>query len=70
MNRATVQRRRASLEQAIEVMSNDLNALPVPQCLNCEHFSVSSHCGKFNAEPPKHVTSIGCDSWEYDMLPF
>lgn len=70
MNRLTVQRRRASLEQAIEVMTNDLHALPMPQCMNCEHLNRSSKCDKFDAEPPAHILSTGCDAWEFDDIPF
>lgn len=70
MNRETIQRRRAALEQAIEVMSNDLNALPVPSCLNCEHYGRNNECEKFQAAPPEHILATGCDGWAYDSIPF
>ena len=70
MNRQTVQARRAALETSIEVMQNDLHALPVPQCLNCEHYNRQNMCDKFMAEPPEHILATGCPEWEYDHIPF
>ena len=70
MNRLTVQRRRAALETSIEVMQHDLKALPVPQCMNCEHYNRQNMCDKFQAAPPEHILSSGCEAWEFDDIPF
>ena len=70
MNRQTVQARRAALETSIEVMQHDLKALPEPQCMNCEHYGRGNSCDKFQAAPPEHILSSGCEAWVFDDIPF
>lgn len=38
-------------------------------CNDCLNFQ-QGMCTEFNAEPPKEVQQVGCESWDWDQIPF
>jgi len=38
-------------------------------CKDCEKFQ-QGVCEEFNAIPPEDVQRVGCDSYEWDTIPF
>lgn len=40
-------------------------------CLDCLYYGNGLGCRLANdAEPPEEVKKVGCDSWEWDEIPF
>jgi len=40
-------------------------------CSSCMFFTESgAKCSKFNQPIPDHIIHNGCESWEFDMIPF
>ena len=45
------------------------NILRDKSCKFCEKFQ-QGVCTEFNATPPEDVQKVGCDSYEWDEIPF
>jgi hypothetical protein len=39
-------------------------------CGECNHFSRSGTCSKYNAAPPDGEKQPGCDDWDWNEIPF
>ena len=39
------------------------------KCQSCENYT-DRKCQKWEMVPPDEVLNVGCDSWEYDWIPF
>ena len=45
------------------------NLLQTKSCKDCLNFQ-QGQCTQFNAEPPPDVQQVGCESWDWDQIPF
>ena len=54
-----------------DLFSRELKRLESIQikCQSCENYT-NRTCQKWGMTPPDDVREIGCDSWEYDFIPF
>ena len=67
MNRTDLTTTRAALRRHLE----DLERITL-SCNRCAHLSSHGICELFGDRPPAEAmsTDIGCESWEYDGIPF
>ena len=56
----------------LDMLSRELSRLKSikPTCSNCLNYAQGPHCNRFDAAPPAHILSAGCEDWVYDEIPF
>lgn len=45
------------------------DVLKTKSCKDCLSFQ-QGQCTQYNAAPPPEVQQVGCDSWNWDEIPF
>lgn len=67
MNRIELTTKRDALRRQLD----DLDRI-TSSCNRCAHLSSHGICSLFDDRPPAEAmsTDIGCESWEYDGIPF
>lgn len=67
MNRIELMQTRTALRSRLDEMERIK-----PVCGMCAHLSSHGICELFDDRPPDEAmsTDIGCESWEYDGIPF
>jgi hypothetical protein len=59
------------LLEALKEIAAIFESLPTKKsCKNCEHFDTGKCKISDYAAPPPHVIEAGCESWQWDGLPF
>jgi hypothetical protein len=65
---------RAAIEVRINVARREMeywqNLLAKRSCKDCEHFQQGGCKLANGVQPPAEVQKVGCDSWEWDSIPF
>jgi len=65
---------RALIEVRINIARREVeywqNLLRNKSCLDCENFEGNACKLAGGVTPPPDVQKVGCDSWEWDCIPF
>lgn len=53
------------------MLERELKALPdAAACKDCTHFGPAGICNQFEQPVPDEFQAVGCESWEWDEVPF